>query len=255
MNRLLRRAGPAWAALSAAVLGPVVLGACGGALSAPAPPAGLSADRPVPASVANLPLLDQAGRPTTLAAFHGRVLVLAPFLTSCQEECPLTTGAFLAIHSDLVRDHLAGRVSLAELTVDPGRDTPARLAAYARYTGADWVLLTGAPAVVSAFWGHFGIYYAPMPEGNPPGIDWQTGRPYTYDVSHANGFLIFDARGHQRFLTEDLPDLHGRLPAGLRRLLDGAGLASLAQPAEGAWTVPQALAAISEVLGRPVPAG
>jgi len=33
--------------------------------------------------------------------FGDRVLVLAPFLTSCQEECPLTTGAFFNIEGKL----------------------------------------------------------------------------------------------------------------------------------------------------------
>lgn len=228
--------------------------ACGGGAGAgPSAPPGLHTNLAVPASVADLPLVDQAGHATDLAAFRGRVLVLAPFLTSCQEECPLTTGAFLAIQRDLKAAGLAGQVTVAELSIDPGRDTPARLAAYASYTGADWTLLTGSAADLAAFWRHFGVYYEKVPEDNPPGIDWQTGKPYTYDVNHMNGFLVFDRAGHQRFLTADLPDLHGKLPADLRRLLNASGLANLTRPGQQSWTVPQALAVIGQVLGRPVP--
>jgi protein SCO1/2 len=57
--------------------------------SAGAPGAsGTVVDRTVP----KLPLLDPGGRATSLAAFRGRVVVLAPFLTLCHEVCPLTTG-------------------------------------------------------------------------------------------------------------------------------------------------------------------
>src|SRR5438067_11702270 len=51
---------------------------------------GVVLDRPLP----KLPLRDEAGRRTSLAAFRGSVVVLAPFLTLCHEVCPLTTGAF-----------------------------------------------------------------------------------------------------------------------------------------------------------------
>jgi len=238
----------------------LALAACGGAVASSAPgslPAsiGSSADVAVPADVASLQLMDQHGASTSLAAFRGRVLVLAQFLTSCQEECPLTTGAFLTIQHDLDAAGLSGRVALAELTVDPDRDTPARLAAYQAYTGATWTLLTAAPAVVTAFWRHFGIYYEKVPEEDPPGVDWQTGAPYTYDVNHSNGFVVFDASGHQRFITEALPNLGGRITPALRRLLDDQGIQNLDHPDPNqSWTIGQALQAIGAVLGRPVPA-
>jgi len=239
------------------VLSLAILAGCGTAgshsTSSAAPPA-ITADRAVPASIADLPLTDQHEATTSLAAYRGKVLVLAPFLTSCQEECPLTTGAFLVIESDLRRAGLAHRVALAELTVDPERDTPARLAAYGTYTGADWSLLTGTSSVIRAFWAHFGIFYSPTPESSPPGIDWQTHRPYTYDVAHSNGFIIFDTQGHQRYLTETLPNLHGRIPPALRRLLVGAGIHNLDHPdPTGAWTIPEALKAIGDVLGQNIP--
>lgn len=233
--------------------------ACGAAAASapPPPPASLgnATSLTVPAAVSSLPLVDQNGRPTTLASFRGRVLVLAQFLTSCQEECPLTAGAFVTIQHDLQAAGLAGKVTLAELTIDPDRDTPARLAAYQAYTGVDWTLLTASPDVLATFWHQFGIYYQKVAEGSPPGIDWQTGKPYTYDVDHSNGFLIFDASGRQRFVTIDLPNLHGQIGPQLRRLLDPQGVAALDQADPNqSWTVPQALQAIGWVLGRTVPA-
>src|SRR5580698_8552572 len=107
---------------------------------------GISEDRPVPASVQRIPLLNQDGQMTSLGAFKGRILVLTSFLTSCQETCPLTTGAFLDMQRDLAAVGLAGKVTFIEASVDPGRDFPSRLAAYAHVTGADWPLLTGTAA-------------------------------------------------------------------------------------------------------------
>ena len=83
---------------------------------------------------------------------------------------------------------LARRVVLAEVSVDPARDDPARLAAFAKLTGTNLELLTGRAAVLAKLWRYFGTWYQKVPEGTPPSTDWETGRPYTYDVDHSDGF-------------------------------------------------------------------
>lgn len=90
-------------------------------------------------------------------------------------------------------DGLAGKVAIVEVTVDPGRDTPSRMAAFGRLTGSTWPLLTGSDANLAVFWHHFRIYYQKVPEGSPPGIDRETHRPSTYDVDHSDGFVLLDA--------------------------------------------------------------
>ena len=50
--------------------------------------------------------------------------MLADFLTLCQETCPLTTGNLLVMDRAVIAAGLGHRVRFAELTVDPGRDTP-----------------------------------------------------------------------------------------------------------------------------------
>ena len=149
------------------------LAACGSsAPAAPPPSQGLVLDRPTPQHV---PLVDQHGRAVSLAALRGKVVVLAPFLSLCQDECPLITGAFISLQRDLQAAGLAHRVVFVEATVDPGRDSVARLAAYQREFGADWDLWTGTPADVAAFWKPFGVEYQTVPEEQPPKIDWFTG--------------------------------------------------------------------------------
>ena len=149
---------------------------------------------------------------------------------------------------------LGTKVAFIEATVDPDRDTVARLRAYQQNFGANWTLLTGTDANVAAFWKHFGVFVQKVPEADPEARDWWTGRPLTYDVDHTNGFILIDPAGNERFLTSELPFLHGQLPASLRSLLDSLGIQHLNQGIEGnSYTVPQALSALSWLIGRNIP--
>jgi len=224
---------------------------------APGPPSsslGIAENTAVPASVLRIPLVDENGRTTSLGAFRGRIVVMASFLTSCQETCPLTTGAFLDMRRAADAAGLSHKVVFIEASVDPGRDVPSRLAAYASVTGAHWPLLTGTASNLKELWGYFGIYYQKVAEGSPPGIDWLTQKPYTYDVNHSDGFIVFDRSLHERFVTGAAPDLGGRtLGASLERMLDADGRRNLTHPGRGTWTIPEGLQAIGWVAGRPVP--
>ena len=130
--------------LIALLCGSTLLAACGSSGDPAPPPAsqGIVLDRPIP----YVPLISSSDAPTSLAAYRGKYIVMAPFLTLCQDECPLVTGAFIALQRDVDAAGLGKKVVFMEITVDPGRDTPARLAAYSKEFGADWPLLTGTPA-------------------------------------------------------------------------------------------------------------
>jgi protein SCO1/2 len=229
----------------------VLLAACGSsAPAAPPPSQGLILDRPTPQTV---PLVDQRGQAVSLAGLRGKVVVLAPFLTLCQDECPLVTGAFISLQRDLAAAGLAHRVVFVEATVDPGRDSVARLAAYEKEFGADWDLWTGTPADIAAFWKPFGVEYQIVPEAQPPKIDWYTGKPLTYDVEHTDGYILIDPSGRERFVDASAPDQKGALNAKLRGLLNDGGLHELQNPEAPDWTTTDALASISWLLGTNVP--
>jgi protein SCO1/2 len=209
----------------------------------------------VPAAVADLPLTDDRGRTTTLAALHGQVVVLADFLTLCQETCPLTTGNLLDMDQAVSASGLAGRVHFVELTVDPGRDTPARLAAYGRLVGAraNWSLLTGSPAAIRSIWQYFGVWYEKEAEATPAGVDWLTGRPLTYDVSHADALIYLDPAGRERFRVVGSPNAVGSPVAPrLRQFLSSDGRADLTHPDPSTWTASEALTPIAWLTGQPI---
>jgi len=227
-----------------------LLAACGSSAPA-APPAGQGVvlDSPTPQHVA---LVDQHGRSVSLAGLRGKVVVLAPFLSLCQDECPLVTGAFLALERDLRTAGLAHRVAFVEATVDPGRDSVARLAAYQKEFGADWQLWTGTPAQVAAFWKPFGVAYQVVPEDPPAKTDWWTGRPLTYDVAHTDGYILVGPDGRERFVDASAPNMRGQLDRKLTGLLNVGGVHNLDHPQGPSWTPAQALAAIGWLLGTGV---
>ena len=230
----------------------MLLAACGSsAPAAPPPSQGLILDRPTPKDV---PLVNQQGQAVSLAALRGKVVVLAPFLTLCQDECPLVTGAFIALQRDLDAAGLAHRVVFVEATVDPGRDTVARLAAYEKEFGADWDLWTGTPANIAAFWKPFGVEYQIVPEEQPAKIDWYTGKPLTYDVEHTDGYILISPSGRERFVDASAPNQKGALDAKLRGLLNDGGVHELDNPQATDWTTTEALTSISWLLGTNVPA-
>jgi protein SCO1 len=232
--------------------------ACGDGPGVPGPPSaylGPVLDNPVPDSVADLPLVTDGGQVTSLAALRGQVVVLADFLTLCQETCPLTTGNLLVMDRAVTVAGLGRRVRFAELTVDPGRDTPARLRAYRALVGAppNWSLLTGRPDVIERIWQFFGVWYQRVAEGSPPAMDWLTGKPLSYDVTHQDVLIYLDASGRERFAVVGSPDATGAPVApALRRFLSVQGRADLSHPDASTWTAAQAVSPVAWLTGRPV---
>jgi protein SCO1 len=227
-----------------------LLSACGsGDPPAPSPSQGIVQDRLIP----KIPLLSSAGTPTSLADYRGKYVVMAPFLTLCQDECPLVTGAFIALQRDVRAAGLGNQVVFVEITVDPGRDTPARLTAYSKEFGADWALMTGAPSNLDALWKFLGVSVQIVAEEQPPKLDWWTGRPLTYDVDHTDGYFLIDRTGHERFSDSNPPNLHGHLEKNLTGLLDDGGLKNLDDQSSPNWSLNDALTSISWLVGRTIP--
>src|SRR5579884_3417128 len=218
-----------------------------------APGSSLPAGTPVNARVPAMPLVDDQGRRTSLAAFRGRWVVLAPSLTLCQEVCPMTSAALTQLQQSLRGTPLAGRVVVAEATVDPWRDSPARLRAYKRTFGAPLTMLTGSQAQIRRLWRFFGVYYHRVAADSPAPLDWWTHRPETMDVEHTNGVALVDPQGRWRAFVGGMPDVGGVLSGRLRALLDAEGRRNLANPQQG-WTPAQLLADLWVLGGHRGPA-
>jgi cytochrome oxidase Cu insertion factor (SCO1/SenC/PrrC family) len=104
-------------------------------------------DRTFPAMAG---LVDQRGRPFSLASLDGRGALVTFAFAHCETICPLVVRSSLA-----ARDELAEEMDLAlvALTLDPWRDTPSRLPTMAEQWAVaedDFVLSGSVPAVEAA---------------------------------------------------------------------------------------------------------
>ncbi|HET9163437.1 MAG TPA: SCO family protein [Solirubrobacterales bacterium] len=204
-------------------------------------PLGTALDRRAPA----VSLRDARDGRASLKALRGSWVVLAPTMTLCHEVCPITTGALLDLRARLRAAGLADRVRILAVSVDPWRDTPRRLRAYRRLTGARLRTWTGSVGRLRRFWRFFGVHFQRVPQGRPAETDWMTGRAERFEVEHTDGLFLLGPGGHERAAITGPPRLGGRLGPRLRRLLDAEGRENLAHAPAG-WSV----AGVVSDLGR-----
>jgi cytochrome oxidase Cu insertion factor (SCO1/SenC/PrrC family) len=209
---------------------------------------------PVPAALEHLALTNQHGKTVSLGSWPGKTVLLVPFLSLCQDVCPLITGNLLTVQQSLRSDHAAADVQIVELSVDPQRDTPARLAAYAKLTGGNWQFVTESPADLRRLAKFFGFYYAKVPEDHADAVDWWTGKHLTYDVDHSDNYFVIDPKGIERVENDAAPDFHGKLNRKLYDFLDALGHEHLVQAPQPNWTPADLLQALAVTVGRPLPA-
>ena len=114
-------------------------------------------------------------------------------------------------------------------------------------------MLTGSPAVIKRIWRYFSIWYQQVAEGRPPGTDWLTGKPLSYDIDHQDALLYLDAAGRERFLVVGSPNAAGApIAPALRRFLSAQGHTDLSHPDASTWTAAEALSPIAWLTGRPI---
>jgi protein SCO1/2 len=233
----------------------VAVGCASSSQPAPSSNLGTALDQPVPRSVLTLPLTDAAGHPTTLEALRGKVVVLGASMTLCQEICPLLAANLVYLARQTTAAGHASDVAFVQLTIDPERDTAARLAAYRqlfRPAPGNWSTLTGPASSVSAIWKYFGASYQRVPEDSPPARDWLTGRLLTYDVQHSDVVVFLDASGHERFLINEAPDTSGKQPPPtLLKFLSAEGRQNLTHPEQGeSWTPKDVAQVVNSIAGK-----
>jgi len=208
-----------------------------------------------PVTLPRTQLIDERGKPTTLASFKGKWVVFAPSMTLCHETCPMTTGALMELEGQLRKAGIASDVVVAEVTVDPWRDSPARLRAYKRMTGTKLTMLTGKVAPVLHLWNELGVLVERVPLEEPTPIDWYTHKPETLNIVHSDGLFVLDPSGRLRIVIGGMPQIEPghRLAASLRSLLDPEGVHNLHHPEEP-WTASEVLDDVLWGMGREVPA-
>jgi len=167
-------------------------------------------------------LEDELGRPFTSQTTSGEDLVVAAFHTTCHETCPLYTALF----AQLAR-HLPHGVTLAEVTTDPGTDTPAALETYARSIGAGWTFATGSAQALTDFW-------------KPLGVQLATGD------SHVSTLALVDRHGYVRLVYRGVPNVGHQIDPTLVGSLSARGLQELASGGDG-WGAPDVIQSLATI--------
>ena len=212
-------------------------------------------DEAIPANVLSLKLVDQDGKNFTLASLKGQYLVITNFLTSCQEICPMTTANMRTIGEAIAASALKEKVKVLEISVDSGRDVPSRLAAYrSLYSDRNFTLATGGEADLQTLWTYFGAPATRMEftakEKAALPVDWQTGKPSAYDMSHSDLVTIVGPDGHWKWLDLGNPNPgKATIPDKLKKYLSEDGLNNLAKPQEPSWSVDAVYSALHDLTG------
>ena len=115
-------------------------------------------------------LTSQDGARVALHDLRGKVVAVTFVYTSCPDICPVLTELMAGVQDALGAD-FGTRIAFVSITVDPARDTPEVLKAYAQGVGANpagWSFLTGEVAAVRAVARRYGVVVLDAPGG---GID------------------------------------------------------------------------------------
>jgi protein SCO1 len=114
----------------------------------------------------NVELTDQYG---TKHHFYddllkGKIVAIELFYTHCLDICPLET-ARLAQVQKMLGDRVGKDIFFYSLSIDPKRDSPAELKAYAEkyHVGPGWLFLTGKPEDIELVSKKLGLWKPPDP--------------------------------------------------------------------------------------------
>jgi len=103
--------------------------------------------------------LQAASGPVSLRDFRGKLVLLYFGYTYCPDICPTSLAATAEALKLLKPEELA-RVAMLFISVDPERDTPARLKEYAEFFHPAIIGVTGTPENLAEIAKRYGVFYA-----------------------------------------------------------------------------------------------
>lgn len=127
---------------------------------------------------------DQKGETFQWKDLQGKVVLLSMVYTSCQQTCPLIISEMSSLQNALPENQQS-KLEVLLFSMDPQRDTPERLAAYAkaRKLHSGWRMLHGKDGDVQELATVLGFRYKKMETG---------------DFAHSNIFTVLDQKGQMR---------------------------------------------------------
>ena len=137
-------------------------------------------------------LIDQDGRQVSEADFAGSPVLVYFGFTYCPDVCPLSLDILGAALDQLTEMAPAKAAALQPvfISVDPARDTPAKMKEYLSYFHPKLTGLNGSPEQIDEVRKSYRVYSARAPETDANGH---------YNVDHSSMFYLMD--GENRYLA------------------------------------------------------
>ncbi len=132
--------------------------------------------------------LQGADGPVSLRDFRGKTVLLFFGYSFCPDVCPTTMSDLAKTMSLLGRQ--ADRYQVIMVSVDPERDTPEKIDAYAKHFDERFLGLSGSPEDVAQVATLYGIYYQKQEGTAASG----------YLVDHTATVMVIDRKGYLRLL-------------------------------------------------------
>jgi protein SCO1/2 len=154
--------------------------------------------------------VDATGAARSLSSLRGHPVLAAMIFTRCAAACPRIVEDMRAIEAALPPGRRA-RVRFLLASMDPDRDTPERLGAFARERGLElsrWTLVRAGPEDVRTLAAALGVRYERLESG---------------DFAHSNRITLLDAGGVVAARLNGLGADAAPLLAALERLTPAAG--------------------------------
>jgi cytochrome oxidase Cu insertion factor (SCO1/SenC/PrrC family) len=150
---------------------------------------------PVPARPApEFKLVDQNGRPITLASFRGKVVVLEFMDPHCIDICPIVSQEYLEANHDMGAG--ANGVVFLAVNVNQYHSRVADMTAFSREQGLvslpSWHFLTGPVPLLRKVWRDYGVEVE-APRRNA-------------DIIHTSIVYFIDKRGAERYVGSPMDD-------------------------------------------------
>lgn len=136
--------------------------------------------------------LTSVNGPVKLSDFKNKLTLVYFGYTFCPDICPTNLGNLSVAYRNL-SEQQKDNLQILFVSVDPERDTPARLKQYADYFEAGIIGLTGKPEKIAQIAQNYGVVYARVDDPN---------NGTNYAVDHSAFTYVVDQKG---VLQEQLP--------------------------------------------------
>lgn len=130
------------------------------------------------------------GTPIKLSSYRGKVVAVAFGFSYCPRICPVTLSRLAEVKQDL--GALAADLEVVFITVDPERDTPARLREFLGFFDADFRGATGESTKLDALQHAYGVVAKRVKSED---------QKLKYEVHHSTSIYLIDREGELRLLV------------------------------------------------------